>query len=121
MYYTYVLKSLSYGTLYIGSSENPEKRLRCEHNKGKVRYTKGRAPWVLIYKEKFSTRAEAMRQERFLKTGKGREYLKTFLAKAAGSSNGRTFGSEPKNWGSNPCPAALVGKKKVGAGKRNLI
>ena len=76
MFYVYVLVSESYGTLYVGSSEDPEKRLREEHNRGKVRYTKGRMPWKLIYTESYTTRSEAMKRERFLKTGKGREFLK---------------------------------------------
>ena len=79
MYYVYVLKSLSHGSLYIGSSENPERRLNREHNKGKVRYTKGRMPWELVDKEIYSTRSEAMKREKFLKSGKGREYLKKSL------------------------------------------
>ena len=108
MYYTYIVKSLSRNTLYVGNSENPEKRLESEHNKGRVKYTKGRAPWVLVYKEKFYTRTEAVRQERFLKTGRGREYLKKFLIEAAGSSNGRTSDSESDNLGSNPSPAAQL-------------
>jgi hypothetical protein len=36
----------------------------------------------LIYEETFATRAEAMAREKFLKTGKGREFLKTKLARA---------------------------------------
>ena len=75
MFYTYVLKSLSHETLYIGSSENPEKRLIAEHNTGKVRYTKGRMPWVIIYKEPWATRGEAMKREKFLKSGQGRKWL----------------------------------------------
>ena len=38
--------------------------------------------------------------------------LFTFLAKAAGSSNGRTWAFEAQYLGSSPSPAALVGKKK---------
>ena len=81
MYYIYVLKSLSHGTLYIGSSDDPDDRLENEHNKGKVRYTKGRMPWKLVYKEEFNTRSEAMKRERLLKTGQGREFLKKLLEK----------------------------------------
>lgn len=92
MFYTYVLQSLSHGTLYIGSSDDPEGRLKNEHNKGKVRYTKGRMPWVLVHKEIFSTRAEAMKREKFLKSGKGREYVKKLLARAAEGSFPRSAG-----------------------------
>jgi putative endonuclease len=79
MFYTYVLKSLSHKTLYIGSSDNPEKRLEEEHNVGRVRYTKGRMPWRLIYKESYQTRGEAMKREKFLKSGRGRKFLDGIL------------------------------------------
>ena len=74
MFYVYVLQSLSYGCRYVGSTGDLEKRLN-QHNEGLARYTKGRRPWELIYFEEFSTRSEAMRRERFLKSGRGREEL----------------------------------------------
>ena len=106
MHYVYVLKSLTYGTLYIGNSENPEKRLEEEHNKGKVRYTKGRVPWELQHTETYKTRSEAVRRERFLKSGQGRKLLNEILSGAAGSANGRPPRSGRGNLGSNPSPAA---------------
>ncbi|MDP2599075.1 MAG: GIY-YIG nuclease family protein [Candidatus Liptonbacteria bacterium] len=80
MFYAYVLKSLSHGTMYIGSAENPEKRLIEEHNKGGVRYTKGRTPWLIIHKEGFKTRGEAMSREKFLKSGRGRKLLDQIIS-----------------------------------------
>ena len=74
MYFIYILRSVDYGTRYIGSTESVEKRLK-EHNAGKVRYTKGRKPWKLIYQEAFMSRGEARKREIFLKTGQGRQYL----------------------------------------------
>ena len=78
MYYIYVLKSMRYGTRYIGSAENINKRL-IDHNLGRVRYTKGRLPWKLIYQEHFFSRGEAMRREGFLKSGQGRKFLDEIL------------------------------------------
>lgn len=74
MYFVYVLISLVYGTRYIGSTQDVNKRLK-EHNSGKVRYTKGRKTWKLIYKEEFKTKTEARKRELFLKTGQGRKFL----------------------------------------------
>ena len=74
MFYTYVLKSKKDNTRYVGSTDNKEKRL-IEHNKGRVRYTKGRRPWMLIYFEEFSTRSEARKKEIFFKSGQGRKSL----------------------------------------------
>ena len=79
MYFGYVLKSSLDGTFYYGSSDNPERKLFEKHNKGKVTYTKGRMPWKLIYQEEFVSRSEAMKREKFFKTGKGREYLKQHI------------------------------------------
>ena len=78
MYYVYVIQSIVYLNRYIGSTDNVKKRV-AEHNKGKCRYTKGRIPWILIYQEQFNTRAEAMKRERFLKSGVGRKYLDSIL------------------------------------------
>ncbi len=75
-YYTYILKSLSHGTYYYGSTENIDKRLK-EHNAGRQKYTKGRSPWVLHYFEVFEKRSEAMQRERFFKTIDGYNYLKS--------------------------------------------
>ena len=77
MFFTYVLKSKKNGKLYTGHTENLEKRI-LEHNtksdKTKFSYVNG--PWELMFFETFNTRAIAMEHERFLKTGKGREYIK---------------------------------------------
>ncbi|MBU0573826.1 MAG: GIY-YIG nuclease family protein [Candidatus Margulisbacteria bacterium] len=74
-FYIYVIRSLEYNNNYIGSTENVEKRLK-EHNAGKCRYTSGRCPWVLAYQEEYPTRGEAMKREKFLKSGQGRKFLK---------------------------------------------
>jgi len=79
MYYAYVLESLRDGTYYYGSSDNPQARLCERHNKGKVVYTRARMPWKLIYQEQFLTRLEAVRREKFFKSGKGREFIKGLL------------------------------------------
>ncbi|MDD4178773.1 MAG: GIY-YIG nuclease family protein [Candidatus Margulisbacteria bacterium] len=77
-FHVYVLKSLSFGCLYVGSTGNLDKRV-VQHNEGFSRFTKGRRPWTLIYKESYNSRAEAMRREKFLKSGQGRELLKKLI------------------------------------------
>ena len=74
MFHVYVLRSEKTGRRYVGSSQDLEKRLR-EHNSGQSLATRHGAPWKLIHHEEFPTRAEAVRRERFYKTGKGRETL----------------------------------------------
>lgn len=74
MYFVYVIRSLNHNTRYVGSTHNIEERLK-EYNSDKCRYTKGRSPWILVYYEKHDSRSEAMSREKFLKSGKGREFL----------------------------------------------
>ncbi|MEJ2595796.1 MAG: GIY-YIG nuclease family protein [bacterium] len=71
-----MLRSVTHSTHYYGSCQDIDKRL-AEHNRGKVRYTKGRASWVLIYFEEFESRAEAMKREKFFKSIEGYKYLKS--------------------------------------------
>ena len=74
MYHVYVLRSEKTGRRYVGSSQDIEKRMR-QHNSGQSLATRHGVPWKLIHCEKFTNRAEAVRQERFYKTGKGRDLL----------------------------------------------
>lgn len=75
MYYVYFLKSLRNNDLYIGSTENVFNRLK-KHNLGEVKSTQFYRPWELLGFEEFKTRSEAVRRERFLKTGQQKELLK---------------------------------------------
>ncbi len=77
-YYVYIIKSKSYGTRYVGSTNNVNKRLQ-EHNDGRCRYTKGRRPWELLKIEEYILRSEAMKREIFLKSGQGRKELDEIL------------------------------------------
>ena len=108
MFFIYIILSLSHSTRYIGSTDNIEKRLK-EHNRGRVRYTKGRRPWQLIYSERFVTLSLARKREIYLKSGQGRKFIDNILSEAAGSSNGRIADSESAHLGSNPSPAASDG------------
>ena len=63
---------------YIGQTDDLDRRVR-EHNdpqhNNKKFTSKHPGPWVLVYFEQFETRAEAMRRERWLKSGRGRVWL----------------------------------------------
>ena len=80
MYYVYVLYSLEFDRTYTGITNNIERRLK-EHNKKRNRSTKAYTPWVIIHKEEFLSRVEARTREKYLKSGNGREYLKTLISK----------------------------------------
>lgn len=64
------------GRIYVGFTEDLERRIK-EHNSGKTSSTKAWVPWELLYSEKVSTRIEARNREKYLKSGIGKEYLKS--------------------------------------------
>jgi putative endonuclease len=70
----YVLKSSKDRKRYTGMTTNMVRRLQ-EHNEGKVRSTKARIPFVVIYQEQFNTRLEARSREKYFKTAAGRRFL----------------------------------------------
>ena len=78
LFYVYILKSKSRGIFYTGHTSNLEKRIK-GHNDSLNIYTKNRGPWELIHYEVYASRSEAMKREKFLKTGKGREELKQII------------------------------------------
>jgi putative endonuclease len=78
MYYVYILRSIQTGTLYKGFTENLKQRV-ADHNAGKSKFTKHGKPWKLVYYEAFTSKKDALREELFLKTGKGRERIKLLL------------------------------------------
>jgi putative endonuclease len=74
MYWVYVLESEKTGGLYIGSSAEPDERLK-SHNAGRVRSTKGNRPWKRVLIEEHPDRLTAEKRERYLKSGYGRQWL----------------------------------------------
>lgn len=73
MYHTYVLENQS-GKRYVGQTSDLADRIG-RHNSSKYGYTKSGRPWLLIYSESFATRSEAIEQEKFLKSGRGRDFI----------------------------------------------
>ena len=54
---------------YVGYTNNLKKRISL-HNKGKgAKFTRGRK-WVLIYKEKFKSKKEAISREYYIKNNR---------------------------------------------------
>jgi len=77
-YFVYVLISEKDGKFYIGISRDPRERLKA-HNRGETKSTKGRRPFKLTYTEKIGDRSKARIREKYLKSGIGREFLKTII------------------------------------------
>ncbi len=66
MFYVYVLKSEKDGNLYIGSTNDLQKRFK-EHNEGKIQSTKSRKPFCLAYYEAYKSERDARKRESNLK------------------------------------------------------
>lgn len=76
MYYIYAIKSINRNYIYIGISDNPERGVG-QHNKGYNKTTKPYAPFKNILIEQYHDRKAARIREKFLKSGCGKEYLKS--------------------------------------------
>lgn len=77
MYSVYAITSEQHKRIYVGLSSDPYKRLE-SHNKGDTKSTKGFRPWKLFFIEtNFQTLAIARIREKILKSGFGKEFLKT--------------------------------------------
>src|SRR4030043_1698897 len=71
-YYVYFLLSLRDNNFYIGCTNiEPEKRLAEYHNKGIVKSTKPRIPFLLAYYEAYKDKNLAYKKEFYLKNPKG--------------------------------------------------
>ena len=78
MYIVYAIKSKIRNYIYVGMTSNLQERMR-RHNKGYVKTTRAYRPFDLIYEEKHTTRQEARKREKYLKSGAGKEFLKNLL------------------------------------------
>lgn len=66
MFYLCILRSKKDGDLYIGSTNDLERRFN-EHNSGKVLSTKLRVPFEVIYYEAYKAESDARKREQNLK------------------------------------------------------
>jgi putative endonuclease len=78
MFFTYVIMSERDSKLYIGFTNELEKRVQ-EHHKGVVASTAHRRPLKLIYYEACLNEEDAVKREKYFKTGFGRRFLKNRL------------------------------------------
>ena len=75
MIFVYAIKSLSRNYIYVGMTNDLERRI-AEHNNGENKSTKAYRPFKLIYSETFPDRISARAKEKYLKSGIGKEFLK---------------------------------------------
>jgi putative endonuclease len=77
----YILFSEDYGKTYVGFTSNLIERFKSHNYLSKKGYTIKFRPWQVIYVEFFTTKSEALKREKLLKTGKGREFVKEMISK----------------------------------------
>ena len=86
MYFVYVIVSESTGKHYAGQTSDLSRRLSehnsKEHNKRK-HTSRNQGPWLLAYSEKYPTRSEAMKRERWLKSRSGRRFIDSEIGRAS--------------------------------------
>ncbi len=73
MFTVYVIQSAA-GKRYTGHTDDLEHRLS-QHNSGLCKTTKVDSNWKVIYSEQYATRREAIKRERWMKTGIGRKFI----------------------------------------------
>ena len=95
MYYVYIILSDKLKKKYIGSTGDLRGRFK-EHNSGKSNYTAKGIPWKLIYYEAFLSKKDAITEERFLKSGKGRERIKYLFNRSNWKIDSRGGICQPK-------------------------
>ncbi len=76
MYTVYAIKSINKHYIYVGMTNDIIRRYN-EHNTGREKTTRPYAPFVLLYTEQCSDRLKARVREKYLKSGVGKEFLKS--------------------------------------------
>ncbi|BFM43815.1 hypothetical protein CFS9_24570 [Flavobacterium sp. CFS9] len=77
----YILYSEKFNKNYTGFTSNLIERFK-SHNRLEAKgYTLKFRPWKVIHLEFFNSKSEAMKREKYLKTGIGREFIKDLIQK----------------------------------------
>ena len=75
MYYVYAISSVNHNYIYVGMTQDIDKRV-FRHNSGREKTTRFYRPFVIIYSEICKTRIEAREREKYWKSGIGKEKLR---------------------------------------------
>jgi len=78
MFFVYAIKSEQRNYIYVGLTNDIDRRI-LQHNTGKSKTTKPYTPFRLIYTEQCQTRLQARAREKYLKSGSGKEFLKSLI------------------------------------------
>ena len=75
LYTVYVLYSDQFDKHFTGFTSRLEERIASHNALTGKGYTRKYLPWRLIYQKEFSTKAEAMTYDKWLKSIEGRDYI----------------------------------------------
>lgn len=75
----YILYSENFKKTYTGFTSNLIERFKSHNFLETKGYTLKFRPWQVIHVEFFDSKVEAMKREKYLKTGIGREFIKNLI------------------------------------------
>ena len=76
----YILYSEKYCKTYVGFTSNLIERFKSHNSLSREGYTIKFRPWKVLYVDFFTSKSEALKREKLLKTGKGREFIKKLVS-----------------------------------------
>ena len=76
--YVYILKSLKNNSYYIGSTKDLQTRI-IFHNSGRVKATKYKRPYRLVFHQEFRDYKTAQRIEKRIKNWKRRDFIEKII------------------------------------------
>jgi putative endonuclease len=75
LFFVYVISSTIRDYVYVGLTDNPNRRIN-QHNLGYEKTTKPYRPFITLFIESFQTRLEARKREIYLKSASGKRWIK---------------------------------------------
>ena len=88
-YYLYILRCGD-GTLYTGVTTDVDKRLAAHHSGKGAKYTRGRGPLTVVYREECADKSAALKRELAVKALTREEKLALIKGKLAPGKGGLT-------------------------------
>jgi putative endonuclease len=76
--FVYILKSLTSGRHYVGSTTRPERRLQ-QHNNGLVSSTRNKGPWIVVALHAFDGERQARKAEAWVKRQKSAKIIQYII------------------------------------------
>jgi len=75
----YILYSERFNKNYTGFTSNLIERFKSHNYLGTKRFTLKFRPWAVIHVEFFNSKSEAIKREKYFKTGTGRQFIQNLI------------------------------------------